>query len=96
VSAIIPIFIPGKAPSENKDFSYDFRKILNRREGIVSATVTGSPSGLSISTATINKTIVTAFISAGTLNVSYLITYNITTDQGRTLERDAILNCQTI
>lgn len=88
----IPLLFSAKMPSDNLDFSLDFVKFLMPHELITSATVTASPSGLSIASPTITKSVVTAFIAGGTLNTSYVVSYSITTDGGRHETRSGILN----
>lgn len=96
MSAIPNLFVPGKMASDVLDFSLDFKNFLVKNEVITLATVTGSPSGLSIATPTIAKSIVTAFIGGGTNGISYIVSFAITTNQFRTETRSAILNVQSL
>lgn len=96
MSAIIPIYIPGKNPSDVSDYSYDFVNFLARGEHILTAVVTASPSGLTIGSASILKSVVTTWVGGGTLGTSYELFFAITTDRSRTETRAAILNCQIV
>lgn len=90
----VPYFFSSKTATDVLDFSFDFKNLLAKNETITSAEVTASPSGLTVGSVTINKSIVTAWISAGQNDTSYSVSYHIVTNQGRTETRSAILNVQ--
>lgn len=96
MSVIPNLFTPGKTASDVLDFSLDFKNFLSKHEVITTATVTAAPSGLTISSAVIAKSLVTSFIGGGTNGVSYVVSFAITTNQARNETRSAILNVQSL
>jgi hypothetical protein len=97
---LLPIVFSPLQPSENDEFSIDVGSMLAAKETIVSANVSGAPSGLTISNTVITKNIVTVWVTGGSANVSYLLTYTITTSvldtlgHHRAIVVEAVLNCR--
>jgi hypothetical protein len=89
-----------KHPSDDLVYTFDFSEweFLTASEKIVSATVTGSPSGLTIGAASINSDgdQVQVRISAGTADTTYHVKCQATTTSGYDIVGCAILlvnNC---
>jgi hypothetical protein len=92
MSSIIPGLFDPKLVTESDEFSYDFVNNLANSETLSSASVTATPSGLTIGSAVITRSVVTAFISGGVAGTSYTLTFEVNTSAGRTIGFEAILN----
>jgi len=80
-----------KQPGETREFSMDFSNLLASSETISSPTVTSTPAGLTIGSATISSGKVLFDISSGTHPVRYRIEVTVTSSGGSTLVGDGIL-----
>lgn len=89
-------FDPGIAPGDLLDFSFEFVDWISADDQIVTATVTGSPAGLTISSALISGTKVTVWVSEAVIATNYVLTCEVTTAGGRTANRSAILQCSQL
>lgn len=79
-----------KRPNESRAYNIDFVNLLAvgpPAETITTvSSVTGSPAGLTITSPIISGTKVQVRISGGTNGIEYVITANIITSDGNTLE----------
>lgn len=84
----------GKDPDENLDYSIDFTDVIGVSPG---DTITGTPvwsatpSGLTLSSPTLNGNVATTFASGGTEGEEYELSCRIQTTQGRTFVRSGML-----
>ena len=70
------------------DINYEKLKVLSENESLTSldVSVEGGDGNLSIDATQITDKIAKAWISGGTAGFTYVVTYVVTTDQGRTHE----------
>lgn len=80
-----------KQPGESRQFSMDFSSLLATSETISSPTVSSSPSGLTLGSASVSGSKVLFNISGGTHQVKYRIEVTVTSSGGSTLQGDGIL-----
>ena len=82
-----------KQPDETLDYLFDFTLWFSgiSTDSIASATVTADIAGLTFGAKTIEGLTVRQFISGGADGVTYKLTCQITTTQGRVKERDGLL-----
>lgn len=88
-----------KQPSESRVYDMDFSNLLATSESINSVdSTTGTPSGLTFGTATIDATgkIAQVRISSGADGTTYKVTYQITTDQSNVLEGEGYLHVEDL
>ncbi len=73
-----------KAPAEDLPYTYDFGlwAQLQGSDTLASATVTGSPAGLTIGTPSVSGTVVSVRLSSGTVATTYRLTVSGTTAAG--------------
>lgn len=80
------VAIADKAADDDLPYAFDFTdwELLTPSEKIVSAVVSATPSGLTISSPTVNSDgdVVTARISGGTASTRYRVTCVATTTSG--------------
>lgn len=79
-----------KDPSATLDYTVDWSEWLGTDQ-ITDAAWT-VPTGLKIVKSTFNATTVTIWLSGGTVGISYAVTCEISTDQGRIDSRELIIN----
>lgn len=90
----ISSFVPGKTPGDSLPFAFDWadwvavNAVSGSPDTIVSATMTATPSGLTIGTVSVNSPLVVATISGGVANVVYTVTCVITTNAGFIAQAD--------
>lgn len=82
-----------KQPNETHDYQFDWEDWLEPTNGdtIASATVTSSPTGLTLGSQTTNATNVIQFVSGGTDGVDYTVTCRMSTNQGRVDEEEIFI-----
>ena len=80
-----------KQPGETRQFSMDFSNLLATSETIASPTVTSSPSGLTIGSASVSGSKVQFNISGGTHAVRYRLEVTVASSGGATLVGDGVL-----
>ncbi len=84
-----------KQPSESKRYDIDFTPLLATGDVINAVTsVTGSPDGLTIGSASISSPLIQFRVSSGLDGVLYKITAIITTTGGDTLETEGRLRVE--
>ena len=83
-----------KQPGETRQFSMDFSSLLATDETISSPSVTSTPSGLTIGSASVSGSKILFDISAGTHPVKYRLEVTVTSSGGATLVGDGILRVQ--
>jgi hypothetical protein len=91
------LYFDAKAPSDVLDYIWDFGASpwLVGSDTIITASVTVSPTGLSIGVVTHDSTTVTGWLGGGVAATEYTVSANIVTAQGRTASRSAVLYVQT-
>jgi len=88
-----------KSPGDIRNYYLDYgamAEIAVDGETIASASITSTPSGLTIGSPVINGTKVVFLITGGTTNATYLITVSATTSTSKVLSRTAELRVETI
>lgn len=89
---------PFKDPQEVLDYSIDWTLKLPANDVITSSTwtVTSANVGLTIGSSYIanSNTQTIVWLSSGTANTDYLVTNQVTTLQGRTMEQSVGLYCK--
>jgi hypothetical protein len=81
-----------KQPGESRLLGIDFELVLETGEALDAVSgVTGSPSGLTIGSGSIDGTEVRFRVSGGVHNRNYRLAVTVTTDAGNTLVGDAVL-----
>lgn len=79
-----------KDPSDVLDWRWDWSEWLAPGETIVTAVVNADP-GISIDAQSYTATTVTVWLSGGSLGSTYKVPSKVTTSQGRTVERNIII-----
>jgi hypothetical protein len=81
---------PNKDPDEVLDYSIDWSARLSDTDFITSSTwVNLTSSGLIRYSSSSSSTITTIWFSGGTLDLSYIITNRVVTNEGRTMDQSA-------
>lgn len=75
-----------KTPSEVLDYPFDLEPFLTDRNDAIQSAVISAEPGLTVGPTTITGSIVNAFISGGTDQTSYLVTCEVVTTGGRTVD----------
>lgn len=75
-----------KQPAEVESYSIDYAEDLGQQDGIASAIVTVTPTGLTIDNSIVVSPRVKVFTSGGVDGVKYKIEVTATTDDGRVLQ----------
>lgn len=81
-------------PNDVLDYPWDWFGTLTAGETISTAEFFADPSDLTIASSSHTDTNATAWLTGGTLGQSYTVTNRITTNQGRTYEWSATINCR--
>ena len=79
-----------KDPQSVVDFKVDLSDWLQPGESIISITATAT-AGLTVDSSSSDATGVLAWISGGTVNEDYELTFQWSTDQGRTEEQTLLI-----
>lgn len=85
-----------KQPGETKDYDFVFTNAMPTADTVASATVTATPTGLTLGAQAISGQTVKRWMSGGTDSVTYKITCVATTTQGRILELEMNLKVQDV
>lgn len=80
-----------KQPSENLDYDFDFSNAFPAGDNVASATVTATPTGLTLGTKSLSGQLVKQFISSGSTGNSYTVTCIATSAAGRIAELEFTL-----
>lgn len=81
-----------KQPSESRGYSINFVNLLASGDSLASViSVSASPAGLTLGSASTSGTSVQFTISGGAAGVSYRIEAIVTTTLGETIEGDGVL-----
>jgi len=80
-----------KQPGETRQFSMDFSSLLDTGETISGPSVTSTPSGLTVGSATVSDSKILFTLASGTHPVRYRIEVTVTSSGGSTLVGDGIL-----
>jgi hypothetical protein len=86
-----PAIMPYKQPGEVLDYDFDFTDSLAEGDTVSTATVTVSPSGLTLSTKTVSSPTVKQWVSGGTAGTRYRLTCAAVTSGGRTHEEEMVI-----
>lgn len=82
-----------KDPNTIKDYTWDWSSDLGG-DSILSAQVTATPNGITISSPSATSTHVSVNVSGGTLAVKYRVTCRVTTASGRIFDKLITILCQ--
>ena len=87
-----------KDPDEVKDYSFNWAALLATDEDTIATSVweVVEGSGLTIDSDDSSDTTTSVWLSAGTVNTTYLIRNRITTAGGRTYDRTGKLKVKTL
>jgi len=80
-----------KQPGETRQFSMDFSSLLDTAETISDPSVTSTPTGLTLGSATVSGSKILFNLSSGTHPVRYRIEVTVTSSGGATLVGDGVL-----
>ena len=85
---------PDKDPSENLDYSFNWRARVPVGDSIVGSTwvVDGTPNNIVLGASTYSTYTTTIWLSGGTVGNTYVLTNTITTLSGRVLTQSVQLN----
>lgn len=82
-----------KDPNAIKDYTWDWTSDLGG-DSILSAQVTATPNGLTISSPLTTSTHVSVNVFGGTLSAKYRVTCRVTTVNGRIFDKLITILCQ--
>ena len=80
-----------KQPGETRQFSMDFSSLLESGETHSSPSVSATPSGLTLGSASISGSKVLFTIASGTHQIKYRLEVTVTSSGGATLVGDGVL-----
>lgn len=85
------LHFPIKDPADVTDHEFNFVDWLVEGDAITGATVTASPTGVTVGAPVLTTSAVRCWLSGGAASVSYTVSCTVVTAQGRTAKRSALL-----